>query len=259
MTRAYKSILLMAGALAMLGCGSHLLASGKGADVMASEPVAAPIRVVCLVDFSRSTGKTRVVQPRAAAFTELLELIQRTGGELGVGIIAERSNQSLLRCRFEQRPLPLAGPPSTGGTTFDRARKHAKYLQALQEDQRRLEAWSAENQRRAVEFEGLLDRLLDRPVSASATDIFGAIQRASLILNEPMAGWRAAPTPFAILITDGQDNVHASYSPLPAGTRVILVNGSASVGALSSLPLTRVESLGAALHFVTSVVNKKGE
>jgi hypothetical protein len=121
------------------------------------------------------------------------------------------------------------------------------------------EGWARDNQFRLGQFREPLRDLLDHPVSAKVTDILGAVQRASLFLVEPITEWRKPPLQFALFVTDGLDDVHAPYMPLPVGTRLILVNGSASLGALASLRPVRVESFEAAVRYIAMVAKGEGK
>jgi hypothetical protein len=145
------------------------------------------------------------------------------------------------------------------GLAFVRERERGEYTLRERRDIERLQAWQHDNQQRAAEFREPLNGLLERPVSARVTDIFGAIQRASLFLDEPATGWRKPPLRFALFVTDGIDDVHSSYAPLPSGSRLILVNGSASLGSLATLGPVRMESFRAAVRYITNIVNERGE
>lgn len=262
MVRFGVGVLVLAAAYVGAGCGPAPVKGAKAAAWDGEQPAGydpAPIRVVCFIDFSLSTLQTRVSQPHYAEFDELLALLQETGGELAIGAIDGRSNRSLLRCRLDQRPLPAAGQPPRGGNAFVGERQRREYRLRKGRDIERLQAWRRDNQQRAEQFRGPLKGLLDRPVSARVTDIFGAIQRASLFLGEPETGWRKPPLRFALFVSDGIDDVRSSYAPLPSGSRLILVNGSASLGSLAALEPVRMENFGAAVRYLANIVNEKGE
>ena len=55
-----------------------------------------------------------------------------------------------------------------------------------------------------------------------------------------------------LLVSDGIDNRHQAYSGLPTDIKLLLVNGSASVGSLEKLNPIRFESVIAALRFIAT-------
>ena len=227
---------------------SALVVFGAAA-LFAAEP--RPLRIVVQVDRTGSTVVNRVPPLAVADFAEIFDLILQNGGEIAVGVIRDRSNRPLLRCRVEQKPVRHAQAPPDKMNPFLRQRLMREYLAQKNEEDQAESAWKDQSQRRIDLFRAELQGLLETPL-AGHTDIHGAVLRSDLFLAEPDDGWRAATRRFAVIHSDGIDNVREPAVAMRSGAAVLVVNGSASVGALAPLNPTRVESFAAAIRYIRS-------
>ena len=220
----------------------------------AAEP--GPLRVVCMIDQTASTLSTRVPRLQVSDFADLIASLSEVGGELAIGTIRDRSNRPLLRCRLEQRPLSSLHAPPSNINPFLRQKLTRAYLAEKEKQDRADEIWREQCRQRISGFRLQLKQLLEAPL-AGRTDIYGAILRADLFLNEPDDGWRRPTRRFAVFHSDGIDNVHAPAIGMASGAAVLLINGSALVGALDVLKPVRLESFSAADRYIRSHSREK--
>lgn len=210
-----------------------------------------PVRVVVMIDQTGSTLATRVPQLEIADFGDLLDLLLQNGGEIAVGTVRDRSNRPLIRCRVDEKPIRHAKPPAEKMNVFVRQRLMRAYLAEKSKEDQLEAAWQDQSQQKVEQFREQLQDVLDAPL-AGRTDIYGAVLRADLFLAEPEDGWRQPTRRFAVFHSDGIDNVRGPNTAMRSGAAVLVVNGSASLGALGALNPTRLESFSAAVRYVRS-------
>lgn len=236
---------LLWGVAAMGSCSSAASEAGSRGDNQArSRP---PVKIVCQIDKTGSGSAMGVVQPTPESFASLIGLIGKTGGELAVGLICDRSNRPLIRLRVEQPSQPDEVQIDRTLNPFEQEQQRV-----AAEEKRRSPEWKRKELQQAQlieEFKAKLRDLLSRPANAARTDIWGAVRRSELFLNEPEA-WRLAAHRYAVFITDGIDNVYGRVGAMP-DTKLILVNSAGSVGALEVLKPLRFESQEAAFRYIT--------
>ena len=97
--------------------------------------------------------------------------------------------------------------------------------------------------------------LLQIAPNCKLTHIGGALLRAALFIDEPAVSWRNTPTSFAIMITDGLENARRGPIAFTSHAELLIVNGSASHGALTQLHPQRFESVDAAINFAMKLLN----
>ena len=218
-----------------------LLAAGC-CELLASDqqPRGAPVKIAVFCDKTKSTATTAVEQATLVRFDPLIQLLSDIGGELGFGFIREKSASPLVRYRVEPRPPKL--PP--GSHNVIAVAIAAPQLRKTEEERQRAEGL------RLAAFRRTLEPLLLQPADSRRTDIFGALERADLFLAEPEPSWRAPARKYIVLLSDGRDNVHRPAVPLQSGARILLINGSASVGSLAPYGPVRLESLDAAIRLI---------
>jgi hypothetical protein len=210
--------------------------------------VSAPFRGASLVDQTVSMRDARVGRISPASFTPVYERLAATGGEFALGLIRDRSDRPLVRLYVPPPPAPPLSS-SRPKNIFDAAaaRKREDADRARYEVQ--LRAWRAEAAARINIFTSAIAPLLDADSDARRTDIGSAILRANLFLAEPTSFSRGTEN-VILLITDGVETVRPSEAPrLTTHARVLLVNGTGSVGYLGPLHPVRFEGLDAALRF----------
>ena len=82
------------------------------------------------------------------------------------------------------------------------------------------------------------------------------MKRADLFLFESDSDAQTEPHRYAVLITDGIDDVGARPVPVHGGTRILMVNGAAQLGSLAVLKPQRLESIEAAIRYIVGVETK---
>jgi hypothetical protein len=210
-----------------------------------------PLRVAVLLDQTGSTTSTRVPRLEPADFSDLLDRVLMSGGEIAVGAIRDRSNRPLLRCRVEQKPERRAQAPAEKMNPFLKQKLMRTYVLDKSKEDQIEAAWKEQAQTQVEIFREKLREVLDAPL-AGRTDVNGAVLRADLFLAEPDDGWRQPTFRFALFHSDGMDNVREPVASMRSGATVLVVNGSASLGALSALKPVAFESFGAAIRYIRS-------
>lgn len=212
---------------------------------------APPVKLAVMNDKTGSADVTRTPQLTAGDLEPLLELLRARGGELGFGLVTDDSNRSLLRVRLGSPPAPPAAPLQEGNA-FEVAERMDAYRAARDDYERKAKAREEIAARRFEEFRNAAAELLGRKPDARRSDVWGALERADLFLAEEDPDWPQPPAVFVILVSDAQDNAKRPRSPLRSGARVLVVNGSASVGSISALSPLRFESPAAAWRYVAA-------
>lgn len=209
-----------------------------------------PVRILVCVDKTGSAPFTLTPSLSTGEVEELLRVVRGRGGELAIGVINARSNVPLRRLLLAPPPLePLAPQPE--GNPFLAARANARHRKclALFEGERRsfMEMTNARIQAFTAEIGSFL---VSKP-NAPATDVFGALERADLFFGEPASGSTPGTRDYFVLVTDGQDNVRKPYR-MSTSPRILLVNGTGSVGALSALKPLRFENSASAIRWLAA-------
>jgi hypothetical protein len=209
-----------------------------------------PIRMAVFQDKSGSAATTRTAQLNEDDFAVPINVLRCTGGELGVGIINDRSNSPLVRLRIE---APPERPRPTQATNpFERAEQEAIYRSQLETFDKQQEQWRVQANQRIATFYEQLKLLLKQDAKARRTSVWPAVARADLFLNEPDTGWSKPTHRYAAFNTDAIDTVHSAPVTMKSGSKLLLVNGAASVGVLGSLNPLCFESVLAAFRFVSA-------
>ncbi len=263
------------------GFGKAPLSSGLpevGEALASQKPLGKPVKIGAMLDKSGSANSTRVEQPGVEHFQKLLPLLLENGGELAVGVICDDSNRSLVRVRIEPRPVLVASgfhnpqmpqSPEDGGNAFDLQERRQEYKQelavyneqletdrqTLENHRQELQRWESESEERIKRFVPQLEPLLQRPVNCQGTDIWGAIARTNLFLNENDAVWSQSPRRFAVFITDGIHEAEGKRTTIGGETEVLLINGSASAGVFKNLKHQAFESVSSAFLYLTETAN----
>lgn len=114
------------------------------------------------------------------------------------------------------------------------------------------QSWEAEVNQRITAFMKAVRPRLQEPAKDKVTDICSALDRAELFLNEPGAIWPAETHRYVILNSDGIDTVKRKPVEIKSGARLLLINGSGSLGTLASLDPLCFESKQAAFDFIVA-------
>jgi len=209
------------------------------------------LKIAILLDKTGSANVTRTQQPEPKDFDPLIDLLLKTGGELGVGVIRDQGNRSLLRLRIEVPPAkPTELPPERN--PFKEAERRARYQSQIADYEKQYQQWFTKVGELRKVFMGALVTLTSQKADAPNTDLYSAVERAELFLCEPDITWPCPTHRYLVLVSDGQDNVQKKPIVVRSGAKVIVANGSGSLGALTHLNPEQFESLEAAFRFIVA-------
>jgi hypothetical protein len=205
----------------------------------------------CLFDDkSRSVKSARLAPLREHDLMTLINVLRETGGELSFGLIGESSDRPLLRLRI---PAPPTRPARREAQNpFERAEQDAAFQEEMRNYETRRQSWEAEVNQRIGGFMEAARPRLQEPARDKVTDISSALDRAELFLNEPDAVWPAEAHRYIILNSDGVDTARRRTVEIKSGARLLLINGTGSLGALAALHPLRFESKEAAFDFIAA-------
>ena len=218
-----------------------------------------PLRIVVLLDKSRSTVATRTPQVGLDDVAPLIETVAQMGGELAVGVISDRDYerrhglpQSLLRLRIEPPPrrptqLGAAGNPIAALEQRTRLAEEAAAFQPKKK------TWEQAVQEARRVFRDNLESILNAPANAQRTDVVSALMRANLFLNEPGS---EGSKKWLLCVGDGlHDATEEEQSPpLSSSPGLAVVNGAGSTGMFAQFEPLRFESFEAATQYIVKEV-----
>jgi hypothetical protein len=201
-------------------------------------------------DKSRSVKTARMSPIQEQDLKSLIDILRLTGGELTFGLIGESSDRPLQRLRI---PVPPARPVKPEvQNAFERAEQDAAFQEQIETYEANYQHWEeAVNQRINAFLEAARPRLQE-PARDKTTDVYSALARAELFLNEPSEVWPGQTHRYIILNSDGIDTARGKSVKIKSGARLLLVNGRNSTGVLDSLDPLRFESKQAALDFIAA-------
>lgn len=243
----------------------------RATDPPAMRMIIAPVEIGLMIDKTGSTKWTRTQQLEPEDLKPLIDLLRRTGGEIGVGLISDDSNRSLLRLRVEVPPIEpkvdIQDPQVGDLDAYEAAQKqrdnNAKRAELEKNQVSYLDAktaWEKQTGQDIQQFSLELKKLLSVKPKFGASDVWGGIARCELFLAEDNSVWPQGATPhrFLALVSDGQHNVASnSQVSLNSGARLLLINGSRSVGELGHLNPLMFESAQAAFLYITTIEGGK--
>lgn len=149
-------------------------------------------------------------------------------------------------------PPPAPKSPSEDGNLFEVAQHRVRYEEQLSKHGLDCDRREKISRRRIKSFLAELEPLLDPDQDAVRTDVWGAVRRAALFLQENDAAWGVTTENWAVFVSDGEDNVGSTPASFPSSVRTVVVNGSAETGALDQLNPLRFESPRAAFDFIAA-------
>ena len=215
-----------------------------------SKRVPAPALYSVFDDKSRSVKSARIAPLQEQDLMALINILRRTGGELSFGLIGESSDRPLLRLRI---PVPPAPPVKREvPNAFERAEQESVFQEEMESYEAKHQQWEMEANPRIDAFMQAARPRLQEPAKDKATDISSALARAELFLNEPGAVWPAETRRLIILNSDGIATTNLKPVEIKSGARLLLINGSGSLGMLEPLHPLRFESKQAALDYIAA-------
>jgi hypothetical protein len=203
-------------------------------------------------DKSRSVKSARIAPIQEQDLMTLINVLRQTGGELSFGLIGESSDRPLLRLRI---PLPPSPPVHHDAQNpFERAEQDPAFQEEMENYNAKRLRWEAEVNQRIAAFLSAVRPRLQESARDKATDISSALARAELFLNEPDTVWPAETEKhkYIVLNSDGLDTVKRQPAEIRSGARLLLINGSGSLGTIASLQPLRFESKQAAFDFIAA-------
>lgn len=238
-----------------------------------------PGKVAITIDFSGSRETSRIGEITLEDFTSLINAISSQGGEIGVIVICSDSNLPALRIKVD--PPPYLDPKKFDGVTrpispntrsispFKAAelkqeyqKKLAQYeqfetevLKTISLHKQDLQQWQDSTDRDIDNFKSELKTLLEQPATCQNSDIWGALARADLFLNEDNSTWTLTPKNFAVLITDGEHNTDRELVPMQSETEILLVNGVGTT--IENLDYKAFEAPNAAFGYLTHTLKQQ--
>ena len=234
------------------GCTQTATESQASASpaISITEPACNPVRVAIMLDKTGSANQMRTPLMSDDDVDLYFEVLRKCGGELGVGLITDDSNRSLLRVRIDAPPMKPAAPANENNP-FAGAIAAGKYEQEKQNYDSQFAVWKEAMEKRLAPFRQDLNALVTAPSSAPKTDIWGAVGRIELFLGEDESSWKTATKKFGILVSDCEDNVHRKTVTPKSAASWIVVNGT-PVAQLPTLSPVRFESIGSAARHIAA-------
>lgn len=211
-------------------------------------------KIAILSDKSGSVDSTRTPFITMEQLEELIDFLRRNSGEIAFGFIDDDSNQPFQRLRIEARETPPS-KPELKNNPYEQEKLLNKYITEMNAYKSRDRRLQAEINRRVEVFKSavqpMIDCLHDNTCRSGSTDVFESLRRADLFLTENEAV--ANQTNILVLITDGLETVRpgAAAPILKSQPRIIVVNGSASLGVLKKYQVEPVENIDAAIRQIT--------
>jgi hypothetical protein len=245
-----KFLLLVLAAL-LFGCQPE---QKPAADSAAAENRPPTVRIAVVLDKSGSATRNRIPPLRLEHFEPLLDVLRQRGGELAMGRIQEDSNLPLERLRIDPPPPPP--PPLPNNLNPFEVEKVSQHDEAQKKYERSVEQRRQTLEEDILDFRNRLQPLLDAPANAQRSDIGQAVTRTELFLQEPTR--HPHTVKYAVLITDGADNVTRQLPPLDSGATYVVVNGSGVLGVLDALTPRAFESPIAAFDYVSRLASEGG-
>ncbi|WP_448571379.1 hypothetical protein [Trichothermofontia sp.] len=122
--------------------------------------------------------------------------------------------------------------------------------QVIDTYQQQLSQQQQANQQQIERLKPAIEAILKHPRNCQATDIQRSLERAHVLFQEPIA-WSQPPRTYAVFITDGLDTFSTAPAKLQAD-KVVLVNGSETLGIFQSVQHDRFEAPQVALSAVAN-------
>lgn len=194
-------------------------------------------RVGCILDKSISMRSAGIAPASPNDFAPVIRIIEKRGGEIGIGLVDEDINHGLLR--LEVSPPPQR--PDEAGNPLGRALKDLPAYRAS------LSQWQSETAQRVAAFRTTLAARLAEKSTARFSAINLQLRRVQVFLNEPVARGISVK-PVLVVVSDGLDTTTIHRVTLTEGTRVLVVGSPARPEAFSYLKPLQFESLSAALR-----------
>lgn len=227
-----------------------------------------PLKVCIIQDKSGSSAQYGTPQLTQRTLQPITEAQVEVGGDTGVGFLDESSNWPLTR--FYAPPIPPRPVEGKGITPSQKLAAKQAYMKAVREWKAELDARAIEAGREAERFYDSLKSELDRPASASQSDVIGSLLRCDRMLAEPDLQWGGREVlKYAVFVSDaehairkmgpGDDRETTMPERLESGATIIVVNGKKHKGTLGEhFKVLAFENIESAVRHILSTVNPGG-
>jgi hypothetical protein len=234
-------------------------AAEKSQSTNGSKETAHPIKIITYQDESGSGLQTITPQLNVNDIEPLIKCIADYGTELGVGVIDKMSNKPLVRL-FLKPPVRDFEEPDPKQNPFLLIKERQNYQLKKEKYDQKNHSYRTRAEAEINRFREETKLLLAQPPDASQTNIFDAISRSNLFFSEDEAS-QSSVKKYLVLVSDGQHNAKGVPPVnLKSGVKVILINGSASVGSLAYLQPKCFESIPSSIRYILSdASNKEGD
>lgn len=244
--------------LLLLGAAGCVPSPGPAPQALAEPPSASSpecpssARVAILQDQtgSRTASLTPVLTP--ADLEPIAGLLLACGGELRVGEIRESAPGAFAALRIGAPPVPLLEPSAWPTNPFDRADARAAHEKERALSEAARAAWARESEQRVAEFRSALESRWTGQRLAHRSDVWSALERAQLFLEEPTSPLRGSVRRWLLLLSDGEHTAAPPAHAFQLDPRItlIVVNSAGHQGQLGPLNPRRFESLDAAVQWI---------
>jgi hypothetical protein len=216
------------------------------------------LKVVILADRSGSVEHTRTPLITMSQLQEVINLLRSHSGEIAFGFIDDDSNRPFLRLRIARGPL-MPTAPAQRNNPYEQERLLDQYKRAMRQFNDQLRQWQFDTNQRIETFkteaQPMIDCLDDKQCRSNTSDVLEGLKRADLFLSENEVVTNQVNT--LMLITDGLETTRPKNGAptLKSHPRIIVVNGSGSLGVLKNYRVDAVEGIDAAIRQIGQTVS----
>ena len=160
--------------------------------------------IVVLFDKSVSISKHGIPEMTIEDFEPLLNLVKHNGGSFAVGAIQAFSDRPMPQLLIvDSKPISPPKPTSEAyPNDFHLYEAQRKYSEQEEAYNKQLTEWEHKMSFQLDSFKSDFQILLNAPIDAKQTDIYGAINRASIYHQAHPKAYH-----FTLIISDGIDDV----------------------------------------------------
>ena len=233
---------------------------GRAVAASSTPPPRRPLVIAVVGDNSGSTAKALVPRPTRAQIAELLDLVAAHGGDFGWTAVCTDSRQPMLRAHFEAPPVQRPAPALPLNPLL-REEVLQEAEEAGREDAEALRDWDVRTREHVDSFLSMVADQLEVERSCRRSDVWGALQRAALLLGEPWDSSAVSGAPLRVLLvaSDGEDNVRRPHVTLPGDVTTVIVNGSGRYGQLATLAPVAFEALAPSIRYIAHLAMQEKE
>ncbi len=240
-----------------------------------------PLAISIINDVTGSAPEHRIQPVTLDQLKPIFDHLKQHGGEVAFISICDDSNRPALRITLDEPPRQLSASdlinpqppvsPDKKGNPLKMTELVREYeakipnyqkdlnqdLQTVEQHKEQIQKGQTESEQKLKQSEEQIKLLLSQTPNCQNTDIWGAVTRTNLFLNEDRSNWTHRPQRYAVFITDGLHNTSHQPVQIESKTEILLVNGSGSVGVFQNLDYKSFESAPAAFRYLIESSNKE--